>query len=45
MKCVRNSKLVCTNWEKCKNAITCYRVPKGIRKKLQENYKGIKVIK
>lgn len=39
MKCVRNTKYVCTRWERCKNAIICKNVPKGIRKSLNENKK------
>lgn len=36
MKCNRTTKLVCTYYEKCKKAWNCPNVPKGIRKKLEE---------
>ena len=36
MKCNKGTKLVCTSYEKCSNAVTCKNVPKGIKEKLKD---------
>jgi len=45
MRCVQQTEYVCTNYEKCKNAVICANVPKGIKKDLQSKYTGRKVFK